>query len=276
MKIELISLNLFQGLLKVGLFGLNKSFRLATLKELSLQPYIQILCYPKPTIEEAENRLKELQSLNISKIEFSGEKEIYGLKVLGKGCVGIVVKVYFNSDKAALKIRRVDANRADLIHEAIILKRVNMHDIGPKLYGFTKNFLLMEFINGQPIVEWVKKLQNSKEKIRKALMKILEECFKLDNLGLDHGELSRAHKHILMNEYDTPIIVDFETASDKRAPSNLTKICHFLFFQSEVAFKINRIFNASLDDLHEALKAYKINKTQEKFEAILKSCGLKS
>ncbi|MBS7655864.1 serine/threonine protein kinase [Candidatus Bathyarchaeota archaeon] len=255
---------------------MSKTLCLATLKELFLQPYIQILCYPKPTIEEAEKRVKELQSLNISKIEFSGEKEVYGLKVLGKGCVGIVVKTYFNGNKAALKIRRVDADRADLTHEAFMLKKVNMHNIGPKLYGFTKNFILMEFINGQSIIEWVKKLQdNYGKKLKKVLMKILEECFKLDNLGLDHGELSRAHKHILINEYDTPIIVDFETASNKRKPSNLTKICHFLFFQSEIAFKINKILNISLEDLREALKAYKINKTQENFELLLNSCGLK-
>jgi len=255
---------------------LNKNLCSATLKELSLQPYIQILCYPKPTIEEAEKRIKELQTLNISKIEFSGEKEVYGLKVLGKGCVGIVVKAYFNGNKAALKIRRVDADRADLTHEAFMLKKVNAHNIGPKLYGFTKNFLLMEFINGQPIVEWVKKLQdNDEKKLKKVLMKILEECFKLDNLGLDHGELSRAHKHILINEYDAPVIVDFETASDTRKPSNLTKICHFLFFQSEIAFKINKILNVSLEDLRKALKDYKINKTKEKLEALLNLCNLK-
>jgi putative serine/threonine protein kinase len=259
----------------VGLFGLNKNFRLITLNEFVFQPYIQILCYPKPNVKEAENRLKELQSLNISKIEFSGEKEVFGFKVLGKGCVGIVVKAYFNNKLAALKIRRVDADRPDLTHEAFMLKKANAHNVGPKLYGYTKNFLLMEFINGQSIVEWIKKLRNEKKKLKKVLAKILEDCFKLDEIGLDHGELSRAHKHILINHLDAPVIIDFETASEKRTSSNLTKICNFLFFKSEITFKINEILKIPLIDLRKALKIYKSNKNRENFEIILKLCGLK-
>ncbi len=260
----------------VGLSGLNKNFCSISLREFSFQPYMQILCYPKPDVKEAENRLKELQSLNISRIEFSGEKEVFGFKVLGKGCVGIVVKAHFDDKLAALKIRRVDANRPDLTHEAFMLKKANAYNIGPKLYGYTKNFLLMEFINGQSIVEWVKKLgDKEKERLKKVLAKILEDCFKLDEIGLDHGELSRAHKHILIKYSDTPVIIDFETASEKRLPSNLTKICNFLFFKSEIAFKINEVLKIPLTDLHNALRLYKNNRNRENFGLILKLCGLK-
>ncbi|MEM2357004.1 MAG: RIO1 family regulatory kinase/ATPase [Candidatus Bathyarchaeia archaeon] len=259
----------------VGQFGLNKNFHLITLRDFILQPYIQILCYPKPDVKEAENRLKELQNLNISKIEFSGEKEVFGFKILGKGCVGIVVKAYFNDELAALKIRRVDANRVDLTNEASALKKANKYGIGPKLYGYTKNFLLMEFIDGQFIVEWVKKLKNEEEKLQKVLIKILEDCFKLDEIGLDHGELSRAHKHILITHLNMPVIIDFETASEKRNSSNLTKICNFLFFKSEVSLKINETLKIPLVELHKALKIYKNNKNRESFEEILKICNLK-
>jgi len=254
---------------------LSKNIYSITLKDLLFQPYIQILCYPKPTIEEAENRIKELQNLNVFKIEFFGKKEVSGLKILGKGCVGIVIKAYFNNKPAALKIRRVDANRDSLIYEAFMLKKVNEYGIGPKLYNYTKNFLLMEFINGQSIVEWIKQLTN-KEKLKSVLIKILEDCFKLDEIGLDHGELSRANKHILINNSDTPIIIDFETASEKRYASNITKICNFLFFKGEIALKINEVLNVSLNELYNALKIYKKNKTRENFEKILKLCNLKA
>jgi putative serine/threonine protein kinase len=46
-------------------------------------------------------------------------------------------------------------------HEAEMLKKANSVGVGPKLLGVSKNFLLMQFIDGKLLPEW---LETCKEK----------------------------------------------------------------------------------------------------------------
>ncbi len=82
------------------------------------EPYASIICYPKPSETELQNRLEELKELGVKAIEFAGKGNAFNIPVLGKGYVGIVVTAHLNALKVALKIRRVDADRRDLLHEA--------------------------------------------------------------------------------------------------------------------------------------------------------------
>lgn len=245
------------------------------LRLLASQPYVRVLCYPTGDPREAESRVEELEGLGVSAVEFSGGKEVSGLRVLGKGCVGLVVKAFLGREEAALKIRRVDADRPDLAKEASMLRAANEEGVGPRLLGFTRNFLLMEFVEGKPIVEWVEGLRDGEKELKRALRKLLLDCFKLDKRGLDHGELSRAHKHVLVDGAGNPTILDFESASAGRRPSNLTSICQFLFFRSEVSGKIaSTLGSPPAEKLKGALRAYKAGATEEKFKKILEVCGL--
>ena len=67
--------------------------------------------------------------------------------------------------------------------------------------------------------------------VRHVLRDVLEQCWRLDEAGLDHGELSRAPKHIIMDLKSNSRILDFETASTSRKVSNVTSICNFLFIE---------------------------------------------
>ena len=71
--------------------------------------------------------LKSCSKHGVSALEFSGTASVFGVKVpvLGKGFVGIVVIAHLNGQRVAVKIRRADADRADLLHEAA-------HDIKSK------------------------------------------------------------------------------------------------------------------------------------------------
>ncbi len=86
----------------------------------------------------------------------------------------------------------------------------------------------MQLIDGDLLPAW---LQTHKEKVlvQKVLGEVLENCYRLDEIGLDHGELSKAPKHVIIDQLQVPFLVDFETASDMRKPANLSAICHFLF-----------------------------------------------
>lgn len=238
------------------------------------EPYASVICYPKPRRAELRKRLKELQKLSVKAIEFSGEKEAFGIPVLGKGCVGIVAVAYKDDQKVAIKIRRVDADRPQMWHEAEMLKKANSVNVAPRLLCMSKNFLLMQFIDGVLFPKWLKK-HVGKTRVRRVLREVLKQCWRLDKAGLDHGELSHAPKHIIINEKDEPFIVDFETASVNRKVSNVTSICQFLFISHRVAEEVaDKLGGTDKKAIIEALRNYKKDKTRENFERVLEACGL--
>jgi putative serine/threonine protein kinase len=243
-------------------------------EKLSEEPYASIICYPRPSKVELKKRLRELQNLRIEALEFTGTKEVFNIPVLGKGCVGIVTIAYRNGEKAALKIRRVDADRARMRREAEMLRKANSVHVGPRLLGVSKNFLLMQFIDGDLLPEWLDK-RRGKALVRKVLREVLEQCWRLDVAGLDHGELSRAPKHIIIDKSDVPFIVDFETASLNRRPSNVTSICQFLLIGGLVAKKVvEKLGVKDKKAIVEALRRYKNDRARENFENVLEVCGL--
>jgi len=240
------------------------------LENLHEEPYASVICYPRLTLKELQRRLVELERLGVKAVEFGGEKEAFGVKVLGKGCVGIVTTAYIDGKKIALKIRRVDADRAKMQNEAALLRKANSFSVGPKFLAATKNFLLMQFIDGELLPKWLSK-HRQKAVVKKVLRDVLEQCWRLDTAGLDHGELSYAPKHIIVDKKNVPFIVDFESASLNRKPSNVTSICHFLFFSGSVAAETAEIFGKKdKEQALEALRSYKKFMTRENFDNILK------
>jgi len=249
------------------------------LEQLLEKKYVEILCYPRYNQKEAEKRLRELEKLGVKALGFVGGKKAFDVPVLGKGYVGIVVLAHTDKGKAALKIRRLDADRARMQREAEMLKKANSLGVGPKLLGFTENFLLMEFIKGTPLPKWIETLKGrgTKAKIRETLRVILEQCWRMDQAGLDHGELSRAPKHVIVGANGTPCIVDFETASIGRRVSNVTSICQYLFIGSQLARNLKRkLGGVDTKKLIYALRTYKQKRTRKNFEKILLICGLQN
>lgn len=247
------------------------------LERLSEERYSKVLCYPKFDSIELKRRLNELKKLNVTTIEFSGEKSVFNVSVLGKGCVGIVVAAYTHSEKVAVKIRRVDADRAGMQCEAQMLKKANIAGVGPCLLDVTENFLVMEFIGGRLLPQWVEELKGRGKRVKICWMlrAILEQCWALDEIGMDHGQLRKAPKHIIIDEEDNPHIVDFETASITRRVSNVTSICNYLFIGSQIARKISReLGEINRSRLINTLRNYKKQRTRENFEKILDVGGL--
>jgi len=239
--------------------------------------YARVLCYPKPSSAEITKRIKQLRQLGVKAIGFTGEKRAFDLPVLGKGHVGVVVIAQTRTGSVALKIRRVDADREEMEHEAEMLTKANKLRIGPRLLDKREDFLLMEFINGSLLPEWVTNLKGrgAKKKIRNVLLDILEQCYQLDQDGLDHGELSHAPKHIIVDMRNKPYIVDFEAASIMRRASNVTSICQYLFIKSRLAKTLEQqLCEIDREALVIALRNYKRQPVRKNFSEILKTCRL--
>ncbi len=235
--------------------------------------YASIVCYPMATKTELRKRLAELRKLGIAALELTGEKQVLNVHVLGKGCVGIVAIAYKDGEKVALKIRRMDADRASMRREAAMLRKANLVDVGPRLLGVSKDFLMMQFVEGELLPKWLEE-KVGRVRTKRVLRDVLEECWSLDVAGLDHGELSHAPKHVIVTAEDNAFIVDFESASVNRRPSNVTSICQFLFI-SEFSRKVaERLGCRDRKTMIDSLRRYKKNVNRENFDDVLESCGL--
>ncbi|MCV0410727.1 RIO1 family regulatory kinase/ATPase [Nitrosopumilus sp.] len=247
-----------------------------SIKKFSDEPYSKILGYPKATSRQIKLRINELEKLKIKSISFVGPTTIGSLSILGKGYVGVVVLAKKNNKLVALKIRRTDSQRKEMKNEADLLKLVNSVNVGPKMLVASKNFLVMEYLEGVKISDWVYLLKGvgSAKKLKSTIRKILEDCYRLDQLGFDHGELSNISKHVIVSKTKSTLI-DFESASTKRRPSNVTSITQAFFIGSGIAKKAQKIYkNSSKDQIISALKQYKQEKTRESFERLLKTLKL--
>ena len=237
------------------------------------EPYASILCYPKVGEAELQSRLGELKSHGVEAIEFGGKTSAFNVPVLGKGFVGIVVIAHLDAQRAALKIRRVDADRLGLQHEAQMLVKANSVQVGPKLMSVSKNFLLMRLIEGDLLPGWLE-VHKETESVRSVLIDVLEQCWRLDAIGLDHGELSKAPKHLIVDRAQKPFIVDFETASVDRKPANVTSVCQFLFASGGAIARAvaETLGERNSAEIIKALRLYKNHRTREYFDRVLQAC----
>ena len=243
------------------------------LSELTKEPYASVVCYPRASPEEMEPRLRELQELKVDTVEFSGKSSAHTMEVLGKGYVGIVVTAHVGGEQFALKMQRVDSDRASLMREAELLAMANSVGVGPKFLGVTKHFLLMQLIDGCALEDWLES-HSDKTEVRNVVAEVLEQCWRLDEISLDHGELSKAHKHILLDSSGKPYIVDFETASTTRNASNVTSVCQYLFQgKSEACKAIAKVLGErDRGKVIAVLRSYRKTRSRTNFEALVKLC----
>ena len=243
-----------------------------SVKKFSEDPYSGIIGYPNATNRQVKSRIKELGELNIRSISLTGPTLLGKLAVLGKGYVGVVVLAKRGTKRVALKIRRTDSQRKEMKSEASLLTKVNSVNVGPKFIAVSKNFLVMEYVEGEKISDWVNSLKGAGtvKRLKSTIRNILEDCYRLDQIGFDHGEISNISKHVMVRE-EKSTMIDFESSSTKRRPSNVTSVTQAIFIGSGIAKKVQKIYkNPSKEKIIDSLKQYKHEKSKENFEKLLR------
>lgn len=229
----------------------------------------KILAYPRLDEADYSARLSELRSLGISSIVLGGDTTVSGMRIAGKGCVGLVVRARVGKKMCALKIRRVDANRESMEAEVRLHRIANDAGVGPRLYLHSKNFMLMEFAEGASIADWA--AGASRKEAQETARSVLEQCHALDSAGLDHGQLSRLDRHVIVGK--RPIIIDFETASTERRVANVSAAGQSLFVAGAVAGALSKILPHDKEAAINALKKYKRDQTRASLQAVLALAG---
>jgi putative serine/threonine protein kinase len=237
---------------------------------LSKEPHSTILGYPKATRRQLKSRLTELKRLGVEGVSFQGPVLIGKIEVLGKGYTGVVILAKKGSKRVALKIRRTDSPRESMAKETRLLEAANKAKVGPRLIESSDNFIVMEYLDGKKIYDWVKELKGrgSATKLKSVIKKVLEDCYNLDSAGLDHGELSNITKHVIVGKSIT--IIDFESSSLERRVSNVTSATQAILIGSGLAKMVRRIHSVpSKQKIIKALRQYKEDQTQESFDKVL-------
>lgn len=200
-----------------------------------------LVCYPRFSDGDYAARTAEMSSLGVHSIVLEGGTVVNGLPICGKGCVGLVLCAKGKGGLLlALKIRRTDADRPSMDGEAQFHQIANAAGVGPRYFGHTQNMMAMEFVEGQSIIEWIRTAA-SPEQFRAVARSVLNQCFMLDQAGIDHGELSRLGRHVIVSKDGRPYIIDFESASTVRRPSNVTSAAQSLFLFGSVAGRAREI-----------------------------------
>jgi putative serine/threonine protein kinase len=228
-----------------------------------------ILSYPIFKEEFYNEVLRELREMGINELISRGRVNIGKINVIGKGCTSIVVQGLRNNNIIALKILRVDSNRESVLREGRILSIVNREGIGPKLIDYKNKVIAMEYIEGEYISNWLRREQDNL-KMRMIIKDLLEQCYKLDLLGIFHKELSNPKTHIIIRNEEKPVIIDFETISLESKNSNLSSIIGYLFFSNSKI--LEKIIKWDSIKLRELVREYK--KTRSNYNEILRSLGL--
>ncbi len=241
--------------------------------ELVNKPYSEILGFPRATVRQLQARVKELKVLDVTKVSFYGPTRIGVLNVLGKGHVGVVVLGRRQGRTVAIKIRRTDSQRRTLAGESRLLIMANRIRVGPKFVTGSRNFLVMEYLEGRPISDWMEDAAGRPGEIKSVLAKVLHDCFRLDQGGIDHGELGMISKHVIVGKKIT--IVDFESASTGRRRSNVTSATQGVYIGSGIARRVRAAYRVPPKQvIIRALRRYKQDVSGENFRNLLDTLKL--
>ncbi|QGA54292.1 serine/threonine protein kinase [Sulfolobus sp. E5-1-F] len=155
-----------------------------------------------------------------------GQKSLGRLKVLGKGKTGIVVLV---EPYKALKIRRTDAPKETLEIEAKMQIKAG-EEVAPRVYDYGKNFILMEYIRGRNL---------TKNETRETIIDLLKRARILEEKFIEHKELRRPWENVMVTNSRT-YIIDYDSATIKEKPRNVTKLLSNYLNRRDLAVKYSK------------------------------------
>jgi len=151
----------------------------------------------------------------------------------------VVVKIFEREDRA--------------LNEAEFLMILNKFSIGPELFFYGDNFIVMEFCGGVPIKDYS---FNPVDKSR-IIKEVLLQCRQMDLLKINKLEMHKPLKHVIIGK--KVWLIDFERCYYSEKPKNVSQFCEYLV----------RLFGYSREEIIKLVKNYKKDYSNESFDKIL-------
>ncbi|SNR61801.1 protein kinase [Desulfurobacterium atlanticum] len=219
------------------------------MKFLTSQPLLAV-DYPAGREDIVKKRIEKLERYGISLEKFIA-KGYRGTVFSGK----MFPPSYFSTPiKVAVKFARSDVDKVNfLLKEAEILEYLSNNDFVPAVYFYDKDFLVMEFVDGEPFDS---KTFLHRKDFKEIVSVILEKCYLMDELGVEHTEL-KGKDHIVVNRFSVKFI-DFESAKFAKSPRNLFQFLGaHLFNLPDDALERKGI---NVERVKKGMKTYKENR----------------
>ena len=174
--------------------------------------------------------------------------------------------------KVVVKEKRADSGAIGRMeNEAYWLRRLNKSRIGPRFCYSGKDFVVMGYVPGIRIIEWLE--NHSKGETNGVLAEILGQCRELDLLGVNKEEMHNPYKHVLVRGKKVTMI-DFERCRFVASPQNVRQFCQFLMSKNISALLRQKgiVFDSSR--LIAILKDYKEDDSDRNFKRVLQALSL--
>jgi HemK-related putative methylase len=196
------------------------------------------------------------------------QKKIVKVTKFSKGKRGIIYKGIYKNKPAIIKVKNPKSTALSTIKfEVDWLKKVNKHNIGPKLYHATDTFLVMEYIEGILFKEYIEK--NTKTRIKAIIKKLMQQLYLFDTLGINKQEMRNPYKHIIIKDHH-PTLIDFERCRFTESPRNITQFCQYLTSKTTHPLLKEKEININKEKLQLAAKVYKNNRSKANYNQIVK------
>lgn len=200
--------------------------------------------------------LKELEKHKITNVHY-----------FAKGKRGLVYKGVYAKKTVVVKAQRPDAITLSTVQfEAQWLKKLNPHNIGPKLFFATEHFLVMEFIEGLLFEDFIQTEQ--KKEIVVMIKKLLQQMHLLDTLGINKYEMNHPDKHVIIRK-GTPIMIDFERCRYTEDPKNITQVVQFISSGRITALLEEKGICVDKIEIQAAARNYKLSRSKKNFDKII-------
>jgi release factor glutamine methyltransferase len=188
-------------------------------------------------------------------------KKITPLRYFAKGRRGLTYLGTYKNKKMIIKIPNPESDAVSTIQfEEKWLKKMNALKIGPTFYYATESFLVMEYIKGLEIFDFLEK--STKQNIKKVIRNLLKQMLTLDNKGILKQEMTHPYKHIIVRK-NKPILIDFERCRYTERSRNINQFLQFL-----TSYKVAEL----LQKKGIVLDKEKINAIGKEYSKIKKIC----
>lgn len=241
----------------------------------------RLIAYPQGDPEAVAQRLAWLQREGVTAVYRQGSRSVDGFAILGLGYRGLVLLVQWRGQPVALKLRRLKADEVDLSQEAEALEAANQVGVGPQLLRANRECLLMDYCPGAGLLQWLQQDSPDLGHTWQVLQQLLDQAFRLDQLGLDHGDLRCVTEHVRV-QGDRPVLIDFGGASRDRRPANVTTLTQGIWIGTAIAGYLQQHFAGTSFacatgprriQLIEHLRQYKLNPGPNTHQLLLKFLG---
>lgn len=191
-------------------------------------------------------------------LEEAGVKK---LRYFTHGHRGILFRAEWKAKEIVIKAKNPRSMAIGRIeNEAKWIRILNEKGIGPKLLFSAKDYLVYEYVPGEFILDYIKKLKKGKRSrqiIRRMIKNVFEQCYFLDSINVNKEEMHHPVKHVIITKSNKAVMLDFERCHKARKAKNVTQLCQFLRMRYFTRLLGEKEMNVDEDKVMEIAKKYK-------------------